>query len=121
MIVYTGALTESIRATGVPIVGLNSHGRVDPANLQAAAQPLIDAWDDSDAAQALRDRDAARAAAKALLTVADAISDHKLLKALLLLVLDQHNEDRARHGLAPRTIAQLRTALAAKLDAGEAD
>lgn len=121
MIVYTGALTTAVQAAGVPILGLNSAGRVDPDTLQAAAQPLIDAWDDSDVAQALRERTTARALAKAILTVADSVAERKLLKALLLLVLDQHNEDRARHGLAPRTVAQLRTALAAKLDAGEAD
>lgn len=48
---YVRRLHEAIIAGGVAINGVNSSGIVNPASLQAAAQSIIDAFDDSDAAQ----------------------------------------------------------------------
>lgn len=45
----------------------------------------------------------------------------KMLRAILLTILDEINILRAQHGLPPRTPQQARTAIANKIDAGTAD
>ena len=58
----------------------------------------------------------------ALLVVArDSLADEfdapeTYLRAFALVVLDEFNNLRAKHGLAPRTIAQLKTAVRSKLN-----
>lgn len=52
----------------------------------------------------------------------DALADdidrnETFLKAFALVVLDEFNNLRSQHGLAPRTISQLKTAVRNKLDA----
>jgi hypothetical protein len=47
---FIGRLDIAIKAAGVAIVSVNSNGIVSPENLQAAANPVIAAFDDSDAA-----------------------------------------------------------------------
>ena len=44
-----------------------------------------------------------------------------LIRALALTIMDELNILRAEHALAPRTGTQLRNAIKAKLDAGDAD
>jgi hypothetical protein len=52
----------------------------------------------------------------------DKISDNEaLIRALAFVVLDEINLLRAEHSLASRTPAQLRTAIKAKIAAGDAD
>lgn len=58
-----------------------------------------------------------RASAKALLTNSNA----KLWRALLELILSEINILRAEHSLAPRTKAQLITALENEIDSGNSD
>jgi hypothetical protein len=48
-------------------------------------------------------------------------SNEALIRALAFVVLDEINLLRAEHSLASRTPAQLRTAIKAKLAAGDAD
>ena len=144
-------LDNAIKAAGVPIVGISvgSEGvsstvRVQPASLQAAAQPTIDAFDWSDAAEAAWEN---------LRTRADAIAqgasgknaDAKLKRAIAAVLLDEINTLRgwltafkAQVALATnladlktrvatlpntpdRTLAQAQTALAAKINAGTVD
>jgi hypothetical protein len=54
-VIHLARLDEAIKATGVQIDGVNADGLVAPASLQAAAQPTIDAFDDSASAQAAWD------------------------------------------------------------------
>jgi hypothetical protein len=44
-------LHEQLVAQGIAIDGVDADGVVSPASLQSAAQPIIDAFDDSDAAE----------------------------------------------------------------------
>ena len=44
-------LQRQIQDAGIPIVGINSAGNVSPEDLQKSAQPIIDAFDDSPAAE----------------------------------------------------------------------
>jgi len=60
---YVARLHSNIVTGGVAIVSVDLDGIVSPANLQAAAQPIIDAFDDSDAAQLAFDNIEARARA----------------------------------------------------------
>ena len=46
-------LDDSIKAAGVAIIGIDTDGNVSPASLQAAAQPTINSFDTSQAAQDL--------------------------------------------------------------------
>lgn len=144
MIVHVSALTDAILAAGVPITGVNSNGIVSPANLQAAAQPTINAFDDSDAAQLVRDNLAARVSASSLLDI-NKSATLKLLRAEAGLTIDELNALRqwvmsfkaavaaattladlkARVAtladLPDRTQAQAITAIKAKINAGSVD
>lgn len=48
---YLVRLHNTIIAAGVAIEGVDINGIVSPSSLQAAAQPTIDAFDDSEAAE----------------------------------------------------------------------
>jgi len=95
--------------------------RVHPPSLQTIAQPIIDAIDASAAADATWERDRARDAAKTQLAEITSPAEIKLLKAILGLLVDEVNTLRGLHGLPTRTMAQVRAAIAAKLDSGAAD
>ncbi len=49
---YVTRLDATIKAAGVAIAGVNANGLVTPSSLQSAAQPTINAFDDSAAADA---------------------------------------------------------------------
>ncbi len=124
----TARLHEAIRQAGVPIESVRVGREGDslsvtvlPSTLQAAAQPTIDTFDWSDAAQATWEKGLQREHAKTLFTNTSAGGQVKLTKAALLLLLDEINILRAQHNLAPRTVAQVQNALLAKLDSGSAD
>lgn len=83
-------LHETIVAGGVAINGVNSDGIVNPANLQAAAQPIIDTFDDSDAAQATADNLALRN--KAIDDVDNSrLADSKRDRAVIDVAIDEIN------------------------------
>jgi len=128
---HLARLHESI-ARVCPLIGVsaveNSASAVvlvydDPTTTsqRLAAQSLVDAFDWSDAAQVAWERDQARAAAKDRLTETTNDAEIKLLKAILGLLVDELNTLRGLHGLPARTMAQVRAAIAAKLDSGAAD
>uniref|UniRef100_A0A6M3IGV0 Uncharacterized protein n=1 Tax=viral metagenome TaxID=1070528 RepID=A0A6M3IGV0_9ZZZZ len=62
----------------------------------------------------------ARRIAKEYIDQADD-ANYALTRALGLVVLDEINTLRGQHSLAPRTKAQLKAAIKAKIDSGEAD
>lgn len=49
------------------------------------------------------------------------LSEGVVLRALAVIMMDELNILRALHGLAPRTLAQLKTAMQNSIDAGNAD
>jgi hypothetical protein len=49
-IIHVARLSQALTTAGVAIVSVNQDGIVEPANLQAAADPIIAAFDDSEAA-----------------------------------------------------------------------
>lgn len=59
----------------------------------------------------------ARARAEAKATYQDVTALGRIVRALALVTLDEINILRQLHGLAPRTAAQLRTAIETKVDA----
>lgn len=80
-------VTAAIRAAGVPILGISigtdndrTSWRVNPATLQAAAQPTIDAFNPSDPALDLADLDAA---------VKATLDDERLISAVVWTILKQ--------------------------------
>ena len=113
-------LLAAIQAAGVPIIGINSQRLVSPATLQAAAQPTIDAFDDSPAADAAYLVQQSRADASTDYTTGGA-GLGLVVRALALVVLDEMNILRTAAGLAPRTAAQLKTAVLNKISSGAAD
>jgi hypothetical protein len=100
------------------------HAVWDPAP-SAAEQSQYDAlvagWDWSQAAQDAYDLSQSRALAQAALSLADA--DHRLLRAVLLTLLDQVNTIRAALAppLPPLTAAQVTAAVKAKANSAAAD
>lgn len=141
---HIARLHTEIIAGGVPIESVNSDSAVAPANLQAAAQSIIDAFDDSDAAQLAADNLAARASAD------DAIdntksAELKLLRGAAAVPVDEINTLRqwtvnfkaataaatnlanlqtrvaALPTLNDRTLSQAVTAIKNKIDAGTVD
>jgi hypothetical protein len=73
-------LDRAIRLAMVDITGVNSNGLVSPAGLQAAAQPTIDAFDDSDTAQNAAENQAYRGTAQIRLDD-DRTDLYKILRA----------------------------------------
>lgn len=49
---YINRLHLTLHGAGILVDSVNDNGIVTPTNLQVTAQPIIDAFDDSDAAQA---------------------------------------------------------------------
>ena len=47
--------------------------------------------------------------------------DSVLMRALILILIDEFNILRAKHGLPSRTIEQLKTAIKSRIDNGDAD
>lgn len=118
---HTARLFQTIIAGGVAIFSVNSDGLVWPSNLQSQADPIIAAFDDSDAAQAAADNLSARSAAL------DEIDNNrnaelKLLRASAAVLVDEINNLRdwitsfkvAVAGAS--TLANLKTAVAALPD-----
>ena len=120
----------TLKAAGIPIDGVSQTGPTSAvvsyattATLAQKAQgaTILAGFDWSAAGQASWENTQARAAAVARL--ADPDTDPKLIRALALVLLDEVNTIRAL--LVPaqgaRTIAQLRTAIQGKINAGTAD
>ena len=149
-IIYAARLRQTLRDAGVLIddvsigvEGQSSTVKVFPASLQASAQPHINAFDWSAAADSDYDNLQHRAIAKALLS--DPIEHAKLLRALAEITKDEINllrqwlvsfkaqvaaattlaDLKTRVATLPampdRTLAQLKTAMESRLDSGTVD
>lgn len=138
---YLTRLTAHLIANGVAVVGVDSDGLVSPSNLQSAADPIIAAFDDSDAAQLAWENLQARTTAQAQLDT-DKSAALKISRAVAALTIDEINtlrqwlvsfktEVAAATNLADlktrvatlpntpdRTLAQAVTAIKNKIDAG---
>lgn len=121
-------LRETIQASvpAVKEVHIGRHGdsttvTVEPSSQQAAAQSIIDSFDWSEAAFNAWYISKQREWASGFLD--SPLPEYKLLRALMLVVLDEINTIRAAlvPALPARTGAQLRTAIRNKLNAGNAD
>lgn len=87
---------------------------------QNAAHAVVNNFDWSEAAHQTWLLGQRRLAAKAVFD--DALdAQNQLVRALGITLLDEINILRNQHSLAPRTKAQLRTAIRNKIDAGDAD
>lgn len=83
---HIARLHQTILAGGVAIVSVNSNAFVSPDNLQAQADPIIAAFDDSDAAQASADNLAARTAAQNEIDTSKTSLDKKIRAAAAVLI-----------------------------------
>lgn len=143
-IIHLVRLDATIKAGGVAIDGVDLNGNVSPSNLQAQAQPIINAFDDSDAAQAVFDNANFRTAAIAQLDN-DREALLKLLRAAAAIMVDEINVLRewevsfkaavaaatnlanlqtrvaALPDLPDRTLAQAITAIKNKINGGTVD
>lgn len=114
-------LDATIKASAVAIDGVNSNGIVSPAFLQSAAQPIIDAFDDSDAAQLAYENLQARTGAITAINVDKGVS-FKLFRAVIGIVLDEFNLHAAKINAIltaidnGTTLAQVKTNIAAIAD-----
>lgn len=144
-------LDAAIRAAGVPINGVRvgiegmaASCAVTPESLQAAAQPTIDAFDWSAAAHAAWVNSGARTTAQAAIDT-DASSLLKIARAEAAVLVDEINTLRqwiesfkaataaatsladlktrvaALASMPDRTLAQAKTAIKAKIQAGTVD
>ncbi|SRR6266545_6597808 len=143
-LIHVARLHQAIIAGDVAIVGVDANGIVSPSNLQTAAQSIIDAFDDSDAAQLSFENTQARAeAGNAIDNNKD--EEHKLIRAIAAVIIDELNvlrewdvsfkvEVAAATSLADlktrvatlpdlsdRTLAQAVTAIKNKINAGTVD
>jgi len=125
-------LSTILVEAGLPVIGVDGNAatghlinidwRRSPTAAEIAkAETIVTAFDWSASADAAWERDRARASAKERLDEAASAAEIKLLKAILGLLVDEINTLRGLHGLPARTVAQVRTAIAAKLDSGAAD
>jgi hypothetical protein len=108
--------------TYLPPLGVHAVWSPAPsAAEQSQYDALVAGWDWSQAAQDAYDLSQSRALAQAALSQADA--DHRLLRAVLLALLDQLNVIRAAlvPPLPPVTVAQALTAVRAKANSAAAD
>lgn len=141
---YVGRLFTDIVINGHAIVSINSNGIVSPSNLQTAAQPIIDAFDDSDAAQLLFENQQNRTQANALIDF-DKTALLKIARAEAAVLVDEINSLRqwlvsfkaqvalatslanlqtrvaALPDMPDRTLAQAKTAIKNKIDGGTVD
>jgi hypothetical protein len=137
-------LHQTLVVAGVLIDGVDINGNVTPMALQGAAQPTIDAFDDSDVADAAYQNLHARGAATSALE-ADTSFMWKALRGAAAVLVDeinllrQRDRDRAvdvaaatsladlksrwaaRADLTDRTLAQAKTAIENKISAGLVD
>ena len=118
---YVPRLFRDIVNGGVAITSVDENGIVLPSSLQAAAQTIIDAFDD---------RDAAQLAFENLLNRADAIAgirakkgvQFKLFRATVGIILDEFNLHAAKINAIltaidnASTLAQVKTNIAAIAD-----
>jgi hypothetical protein len=115
-------LHTAITAAGVAITGVDVNGNVQPGNLQAAAQPTINAFDATPAADATYAAQQQKAAATAGIDNGQTQSgdkEERLVRALALVVLDEINLIRANFtpAMTARTTAQVVSAIKAKIAA----
>jgi hypothetical protein len=89
-IINVGRLHQALIMAGVTVVSVNSNGIVQPANLQTAAQVIINAFDDSTLAQVSSDNIQARATASTIVDT-DKTANTKLLRAIAAVLLDEQN------------------------------
>lgn len=144
-IVNVPRLYATIIAGGVAIVSVNSAGVVAPTTLQGAAQPFIDTFDDSPAAQAAAQNLQDRTTGSANLGGADTTPLYKVLRAEAAVLVDENNVLRewlmafqvqvaasttladlktrvaTLSALPDRTLAQAKTAIQAKITNGLVD
>ena len=71
MIRHLDVLAQRLLDNGIAIESITANGVVQPANLQAAAQPIIDAFDDSLAAAQAREQAAKEAAEPDMVVIRD--------------------------------------------------
>ena len=115
---FISRLANTIKTAGFAIDSVNSDGIVSPSNLQAAAQPTIDAFDDSDAAELAFENTNARASAISRLDN-DKTDLLKLQRAEAGIAIDEINAIREwitslkAAVAAASTIANLKTGVAA--------
>ncbi len=115
---HLSQLHNAILGAGVAIVSVNSDGVVSPAALQGTAQPTINAFDDSDAAEAARLNIAARSIAGTVVDT-DKGPHAKLLRAITAVLLDEFNLHALKiNGIldavdGAASLAALKTAIAA--------
>lgn len=141
---YLARLDQTIRDGGVAITGVNSNGLVSPSSLQPTAQPIINAFDDSDAAQAAYENLKSRTVADNLIDL-DKTALLKIARAEAAVLIDEINLLRewivsfkaataaatslanlqsrvaALPDMPDRTFAQAKTAIKAKIDGGTVD
>ncbi len=144
MIIHAARLHETIVDHGIPIVGIDCAGQVQPTNMQLLAQPIIDAFDDSDTAEAAWQNLSSRVAAKVGFGM-DTSPHAKTARAVASLLIDELNASRgwimafkaelavattlaglktrvaALPNLPDRTFVQAKTAFANKIDGGTVD
>lgn len=114
-------LSDSIIAAGIPVLTLRFNGvTVTPVYAPEAtqaqkdqAQAMINAWVPPTSTEEQR------SVAKQRLTVAD--GTFVLVRAVMLVLLDEVNLLRTAAGLTPRTAAQMKTAINTKITNGSAD
>lgn len=117
----------TIQEAGVPITGVSvpepgnaASVTVTPPALQAQAQPAIDAFDWSPAAEdAWMLRQLRQRAAGSVATLDDEL--RLLLRAMLRVLVGELNTLRALHGLPPLTAAAIRQAMQDALTSGQGD
>lgn len=85
-ILHVPRLHQTIISGGVAIVGVNSNGVVSPVNLQPQADPIIAAFDDSDAAQTNFDNIQARTTAQSDIDTSKTALDKKIRAAAAVLI-----------------------------------
>ena len=137
-------LHEAILAAGVAIISVNASGLVSPSSLQTAAQPTIDAFDSSPAADTAYLNTTARTNATTAIDT-NVAADWKALRGAAAVLVDEINllrewntglasavaaasslaDLKTRVALLPalpdRTLAQAKTAIQNKITSGVVD
>jgi hypothetical protein len=115
-------LDREIRAAGVPLDGVSGARGNVVVTYNASATGALRALGDSIVAGfdwANADLNWQRAAGKGIATSAE--PSGRVVRAVALVLLDEVNALRSQLGLTPRTVAQVKQAIAAKIDSGAAD
>lgn len=115
---YVWRLFLTIQQAGVAIESVDENGIVAPSSLQAAAQPIIDAFDDSDVAHIAWEN--LRSRANAIVGInSDKNVSFKLFRAIIGIVLDELNLHAGKHNAIldaidnGTTLAQVKNNIAA--------